>query len=89
MKHFNFIVGEVSERDIDLLFGPIDKNNQNDLIIKLDDDTQMENIWVEVGLFKSLSQARKNNHSGDIPFGWSHLKKKKRGFEVFIFRGLG
>ncbi|CAL9991826.1 hypothetical protein VPHD479_0329 [Vibrio phage D479] len=44
----------------------------------------MTDLVVELGLFKSKSQARKAGRVGPIPTGWSELKGNKKTF-LFVW----
>jgi len=74
-----FTIGEVTARDISVLFG-------DDIeVIKLPEDTRWEDIAVRVGTFKSLSQARKNGFGGDISLGW-HSRKIGKKNRVWVLK---
>lgn len=80
MREFNFANKRCDPRDIKTLFC------DDDLIIFFDDNFKYEDLWVKVGLFKSKSEARKNNHGGVIKPGWDSIIKKKQGISVFILQ---
>jgi hypothetical protein len=66
---FNFIKN-IEERDKDLFFGPL-KSEDNFFIIE--ENWTMANIVVKCNIFKSLSQARKNNWGYKIPEGFTDI----------------
>jgi hypothetical protein len=43
--------------------------------IEMQPHWKMEHIAAEIGLFPSLGQARKNGWSGDIPFGYTEIRR--------------
>jgi hypothetical protein len=51
----------------------------------LPEDTTIEELMVEAGVFPSKGQARKNGHAGEIPFGLSKLGTKKKPVWVWRF----
>lgn len=73
-NEFNFIHSSLPETDKDLFFGPIDSKEQ---FIEFDDSWTMAHILVEIGVFKSLTEARKNNSAGSIPLGWTAISRGK------------
>jgi hypothetical protein len=69
-----FIIGSVNSSDFFL---------DTDEIKSLPLTTKWEDIAVEIGLFKSKSDAKRNNFSGDIPEGWNEGTAK--GGKLFVF----
>lgn len=68
------------------VLGPFEKHEEN---VFFDDTWKLEDVWVHVGLFKSKNQARKNNHGGPIPAGFSDtVIKKKRNIRVTILNAV-
>lgn len=80
MKEFIFINDKTTDRDMDSVLCPT-----NEEIVSLSDIKDMADIWVKVGLFPSRTQAIKNNHGGEIPSGFTHLNKRKRGIDIVIW----
>ena len=69
---------------VEQILGPL-TDHPNDDIVWLTPDMTLEDIWVHVGKFKSKSQARKNNHGGLIPPGYTEFRPKKgKQKSVFI-----
>ena len=54
---YNFIQSFSPDSDKGLFFGPI---TEDDLFIPITDDMSMAHVMAQVGLFPSVSQARKN-----------------------------
>lgn len=59
-----------TSRDIEILF----ENEE----VRVFDDTDMSRLAVELGAFKSTSQARRSGRSGPIPKGWTEWKVSKK-----------
>lgn len=57
-------------RDIELLFG--------DELFMVIEDMDLSRLAVELGAFKSTSEARRANRSGPIPKGWTEWKVSKK-----------
>lgn len=79
---FNFIHERVTDADIELLMGPFD--DADGPIIKFNDDWIMAHIMHAAGIFKSVSEARKNGWNKPIPKGFSHLVVTKRKINLWI-----
>jgi hypothetical protein len=69
----------VSERDIELIFGP---TGPLDKVIKVQTD-DLASMAVEAGLFPSKGQSRKNGLHGPAPHGLHQIGTKKRRFWVW------
>jgi hypothetical protein len=82
---FNFISrGTVTERDIDLLFGP---NEPEDGPIEvLEPHWLLAHVMHASGIFKSVSEAKRNGWDKPIPEGWSQFVVTKRKVGVYIFK---
>jgi hypothetical protein len=87
---WNFVHKAVCDSQADFHLGPLDPENPNDDIEHFDDETNLEHIAVKLGVFDSLTQARKNGWSGPIPPGFSSRKfQKKQRAVFFINKGQG
>ena len=75
----NFVLEGTSKEDLELFFGPL---NGEEFSFFQDGD-RLENIVMRLGKFKSATQARKNNWSGDIPKGFKAWKIGKTHFWTF------
>ena len=82
MKDFCIISESTTVRDIEMIFGPC---NKDDVFLPLSMFKDMADIWKFVGLFPSKGQAIKNNHGGLMPEGFTDIIKKKRGVRVTIW----
>ncbi len=69
----------VPDRDIELVFGPLDGSEQ---IVRVQTD-DLATMAVDAGLFSSRSQARKNGLEGPAPHGCNRIGTKKRRFWVW------
>ena len=83
-KTFNFITKKVTEKDIELFFGKVEND---DIFIFFDPDKWvMAHFLYHVGIFKSITQARKNGWNKPIPSGFNFYtvgkKAKKQTFYV-------
>lgn len=75
----NFIHCELPEPDKDLFFGPLE---EGDDFTTFGGDLTMADLVVELGVFPSVKQARKNGWAKPIPAGFSAHKIGKRRFHV-------
>jgi hypothetical protein len=76
----NFI-SKISNKDKELFFGPIEPD---DTFILIEDHWTMANIMHQAGIFKSVSQARKNGWNKPIPEGFNIFTVGKKRKEIFI-----
>lgn len=85
---FHFITKNVKPKDIDLFFGPlVDDLIEDDIFVVFDPDKWiMAHLLHHVGIFKSITQARKNGWDKPIPKGFNFFdvgkKAKKQTFYV-------
>jgi len=85
---FHFITENVKPKDIDLFFGPlVDDIIEDDIFITFDPDKWiMAHLLHHIGIFKSITQARKNGWDKPIPKGFNFFdvgkKAKKQTFYV-------
>jgi len=75
---FNFLSKNVSLKEKELFFGPIDLKNES--WFEIEEKDIMANILFKIGIFPSITQARKNGWNKPIPNGFSEFKvgKNKR-----------
>ncbi len=78
---YNFVHTHTTNRDLELIFEPF---TQADILIVLEDNDTLESALVRAKLFTSLTQARKNGHSGIIPIGYSERKFGKHRLFFYI-----
>jgi hypothetical protein len=76
----NFI-SKISNKDKELFFGPIEPD---DTFILIEDHWTMANIMHQAGIFKSVSQARKNGWNKPIPKGLTIFTVGKKRKEIVI-----
>ena len=81
MFHFVVISPDclVSERDIELIFGPLVEGER---IVEVEAD-DLASMAVEAGVFPSKGQSRKNGLDGPAPHGLHQIGTKKRRFWVW------
>ena len=72
---FFFIHKDMAEEDRELFFGPLDGDEE---FVVFDDTWTMAHVLVHVGLFPSLSQARKNGGDGPIEPGFVDFVRGKK-----------
>ena len=72
-KTFVFIHENVKD-DLDLFFGPI----EDEEVVHFNDEWTMTHIMHHVGMFPSLTQARKNNWDKPIDSGFTERVKLSR-----------
>lgn len=63
-----------------LLSGDIECLYEDEKVISISNILTLTDLVVELGLFKSKSQARKANRVGPLPRGWNVLKGNKKTF---------
>jgi hypothetical protein len=83
IQHFivcpDVLDGGLTDRDIDLIFGPLEPHDHVQTI-EADD---LAAVAVQAGVFPSRGQARKNGLGGPVPHGVHLLGTKKRKFWVW------
>ena len=77
----NFISEDTSKEDMDLFFGPI----VDEEFILIQPRWCMAHILHNVGMFTSISQARKNGWNEPIPWGFTKLTVGKKAKRQGIF----
>ena len=82
-KEFNILIGNISEEDKELFFGPL---NKNDEFLEMPEFTRYPQLLRDVGIFKSSSQARKNGWDKDISNGWAELTIGKLKHKIYILK---
>lgn len=80
-KDFFFVKRSITDSDKELFFGPLTGNEE---FIVMEDNWTMAHILVQVGLFSSLSQARKQKEDVPIPSGFTDLQRGKGKNKKFI-----
>ena len=87
-QQFHFITENVTKKDIDLFFGPLDQPTIDEDVFVLFNSKKwiMAHLLHHVGIFKSITQARKNGWDKPIPKGFNFFnvgkKAKKQIFYV-------
>ena len=64
------------QEDIPLLYGDINSTEIEDVIYV--EDIPIPNLLVNLGIFKSTSQARRAGRTGNIPKGWTQYKASRK-----------
>lgn len=82
MRNENFISKNTTEKDLNLFFGPL----KNEEFIEIQPKWCMAHIMHNIGLFKSITQARKNGWDKPIPEGWTEITvgQKAKKQDIFI-----
>jgi len=80
-KSFNFISKDINPEDKNLFFGPL----EDDEFIEIQEHWTLANILHACGIFKSVSQARKNGGNEAIQRGFSIMKRGKKQNKCNIF----
>lgn len=70
-----FIHKDTPKKDKELFFGPLDGSEE---FVVFDDTWLLAHVLVHVGIFPSLSQARKNGADGPISEGFTILVRGKK-----------
>lgn len=81
---FNFHSCDTSERDIELLFGPMEPHDGP--FIELEDHWLLAHVMHAAGVFKSVGEAKRNGWDKPVPKGWSQFTVTKRKVGVFVFK---
>ncbi|KKK84067.1 hypothetical protein LCGC14_2787090 [marine sediment metagenome] len=79
----NVIIGGVSRRDIKSVFGPLTGKEE---IVRINIDAQWGHLLKELGIFPSISQARKNGWDKPIELGFSEVMFKKKRKVIFVLK---
>lgn len=79
---FNFVHERVSEEDLENLLGPFEEKDGP--LVKFDDSWTMAHIMHSAGIFKSVTEARKNGWNMPVPKGFSHHVVTKRKINIWI-----
>lgn len=80
----NFISENHQPHDIPDLFGDLNGVVSGDEEFEVFPLTEtMAHLTVRLGIFPSLSQARKNGHGGEIPWGFNEFRVGKKKFCVW------
>ncbi len=81
-NEFNFVDKNISLSDKDLFFGPLDDEE----FIEIEEKWIMANIVFAMGIFPSITQARKNGFDKPIPDGFTDIRIGKSKARCTIFR---
>jgi len=81
----NVIVGDVSDEDIESIFGPL---TGNEVFVKCDIKSQWGHLLKALSIFKSVSLARKNGWNKDIEPGFSEAVFKKQCKALFVLKEM-
>lgn len=71
------------EGDIPTLFGDIDGSNVGDVVFA--ESTDLASLMVELGVYKSKSEARRVGRKGPVPEGWSDAFKASKKVRMWIW----
>jgi len=87
MNEFNFVQEDVDPKDVELIMGPIEPEVDGPFV-KFDSTWTMAHIMNAAGIFKSVTEARKNGWNKPIPHGFQHLIVTKRKINIFVLNTL-
>ena len=79
-NEFNFIRSS-DEKDKDLFFGPL---SSEDAFLPIEESSIMVHLMFQAGLFKSVSEARRNGWNKPIPSGFSDMRVGKKKIRITI-----
>lgn len=85
-NEFNFISELVSDEDAENLMGPFEPNDGP--VIRFPPSWTMAHIMHAAGIFRSITEARKNGWDKPISFGFQHLVVTKRKIDIFILNKM-
>ena len=78
--NFNFVHGNITEKDKDLFFGP---DLHTEIFISIENtDKTMAHLLAKARVFPSIGQAKKNGWNKDIPQGFSAFKVGKNWVSI-------
>jgi len=77
---FNFFSSS-DENDKDLFFGPL----EGEKFINIEEKDIMAHLMTKAGIFKSVSDARRNGWDKPIPKGFTDLRIGKKKTRITIF----
>jgi len=85
VNEFNIIIdtGFVQESDKELLFGPL---TPEDKFIILPKVMRWPQLFRDIGIFKSSSEAMRNGWDKDIPPGWTQIIIGKLRNRIYIWK---
>jgi len=83
---FNFIAEDVNDFDAEMFMGPFE--DKDGPIIRFPSSWTMAHIMHEVGIFKSVTEARKNGWDKPIAPGFQHMTVTKRKIPIWILNKL-
>lgn len=83
INEWNFFSSSL-ESDKELFFGPL----ENEEFHSIEQEWSMANIITTVGIFPSVSQARKNGWNKPIPKGFSDMRVGKTKTRITIFNEI-
>lgn len=82
---YNFIASSQPDTDKELFFGPV---TQDDAFFPITDDMSMAHVMAQIGLFPSVSQARKNGWNKPIPDGFTDFRSGKNKVRITILKEI-
>jgi len=79
----NVVIGGVKSKDIRAIFGPLTGKEE---MVRFDGGEQWGHLLNALGIFRSISQARKNGWAKEIELGFSEAVFKKQRKVVFVLK---
>lgn len=82
MRELNFFSENMDKGDIDLFFGPLEPHDGP--FVPMPHGWTMAHIMLQAGIFRSVTEARKNGWDKPIEKGFQTIEFKKRGIVLHI-----
>lgn len=81
-NEFNFVSETVSDSDNEMLMGPFEESDGP--FIRFPSTWTMAHVMHAAGIFKSISEARRNGWDKAIAPGFQHFVVTKRKINIYI-----
>jgi hypothetical protein len=86
VHEFNFIAESVNDHDADMFMGPFEPTDGP--VIRFPESWTMAHIMQAAGIFKSVTEAKKNGWDKPIDRGFQHQVVTKRKIHIWILNKL-
>jgi hypothetical protein len=83
---FNFVSDKVSDADIELFMGPLEPSDGP--FVRFPDNWSMAHVMHSAGIFKSVSEAKRNGWDKTISQGFQALTVTKKKIKIFILNEI-
>jgi hypothetical protein len=85
-NEFNFVSETVSDADIDLFLGPLEPTDGP--FIRFPPTWTMAHVMHAAGIFKSVSEAKRNGWEKPISHGFQAITASKKKIRIFILNKI-